>query len=97
MTYHRSLTLFLLPLALAACAEAPRWNDANPDGTLIVVPASVLSLAAPNQNLGIVKIDPESNCFWYLHGGPVEDTFLPLKTNNGSAICAPEPEAVENS
>lgn len=96
MTPNFRITLLILPVALAACAEAPRWDEAKPDGTLAVVPDAVLSLAAPNQNLNAVKLDPATNCFWYLHIGPVEDTFLPLVTSGGNAICAPAPKDTEN-
>lgn len=78
-------------LGLTACAEQS-WDAANDDGTLIVVPESVVNLAAPYQNTSTVKLDPETNCFWYLHRGPVEDTFLPLRTAKGNPICAPKPE-----
>lgn len=81
----------LIVLGLAACAE-PRWDEANEDGTLAVVPESVLGLAAPYQDVSQVKLDPQTNCFWYLHAGPVEDTYLPLRTANGNPICAPKSE-----
>lgn len=81
-----------MAIGLAACAE-PRWDQAKEDGTLAVVPESVLSLAASYQDVSAVKLDPDTNCFWYLHRGPVEDTFLPLRTANGNPICAPKPDA----
>lgn len=88
--------LFLVPGVLAACAEPP-WDETKPDGTLAVVPESVISLAAPDQNLNAVKLDPATNCFWYLHIGPVEDTFLPLVTSGRNPICTPAPEASEDA
>lgn len=83
---------FLALPFLSACVE-PRWDDANEDGSLVVVPPKLIELAAPHQDVSVVKLDPETYCFWYLHRGPVEDTFLPLLTRQGRPICALKPEA----
>lgn len=91
-TTAKSILATIALLGLAACEEQTRWNDANQEGVLKVVPEEVLELAAPGQNTDVVKLDPETNCFWYLHRGPVEDTFLPLRTSKGGPICAPKSE-----
>ena len=72
-------------LTLAGCADP---NAPGPDGVLPVVPEPVLALAAPYQNLNAVRIGPADNCFWYRHSGPVEVTWLPLRTPGGNPICA---------
>lgn len=69
---------------LGACATAPK---AGPDGVLEAVPEPVLAIAAPYQNLEKVRIGPHDNCYWYLHEGVVQDTWLPLRTNTGNLIC----------
>ncbi|WP_071674884.1 hypothetical protein [Nioella nitratireducens] len=89
----KSLRLFWLsPIALlAACATTPPPPD---DAPLEEVPEAVAAIADPAQNLSVVRIDPVDGCYWYQYSGPVETTFLPLRTSEGRAICtrAPEPE-----
>ncbi len=50
-------------------------------------PEAVVALAAPNQNLDAVRLDPEDGCYWYLYDGPVETTLLPLRSKSGRRIC----------
>jgi len=87
---RRLRTGFLLAasLGLGACALLPGQDPepVEPPGPP-PVPASVLAAAAPNQNLGSVRLRPEDGCFWYLHNGPVEETLLPLRSRTGSRFC----------
>lgn len=87
---HKSFGMFAAALILAGCADP---NAPGPDGVLPVVPEQVLALAAPYQNLNAVRIGPGDNCFWYRHSGPVEVTWLPLRTPGGNPICAKPAES----
>jgi len=50
-------------------------------------------VAAQNQDLTAVKIDPTNGCYVYRYRGPVETTFLPLRAENGRPICTRTIEA----
>ncbi len=77
-----------LLMTLAACSTSmPADTEAVEPGILKEVPESVRMLAAPGQDLTTVKIAPEDGCFYYLWSGPVESTFLPLRTSQGNPIC----------
>lgn len=81
---QNTATLLAGALALAGCATTPSLDA---DGAFTELPEPLLALAAPNQNLNKVRLDQTDNCFWYLHDGPVERTWLPLRTVNGNPIC----------
>lgn len=87
-----------MPLALlltGACVEAtPQSGTADPR-FIEELPEAVVAAAAPFQNLGAVILRESDGCYWYRHQGPVETTFLPLRTREGRPICtrAPEPQA----
>jgi hypothetical protein len=74
-------------LALAACV-APMPEPETDTGFITNLPAEVVSLADPTQNLQAVRI-MQDGCYWYEHAGPVETTMLPLRTPSGSPICTP--------
>ncbi|MFC3119690.1 hypothetical protein [Jhaorihella thermophila] len=79
---------FPVLMTLAACAASmPNGSEVVEPGILKEVPDSVRMLAAPGQDLSTVKIAPEDGCFYYLWNGPVESTFLPLRTAQGNPIC----------
>ncbi len=81
----RSTTLLaLVPLALAACSTTSKITE---EGFIAELPEGVLAIAAPYQDLSAVRIDPETGCYVYRHIGPVENTFLPLRTPEGGPIC----------
>ena len=69
---------------LTGCATTP---VVDADGAFTELPDPLVGLAAPYQNLNKVRLDPNDNCFWYLHNGPVEVTWLPLRTSQGNPIC----------
>ncbi|HHL22262.1 MAG TPA: hypothetical protein ENJ52_12155 [Aliiroseovarius sp.] len=73
------------PLLLAACA-APAPTE-TPEGYILELPEAVIAIAAPYQDLNAVRVDPASGCYVYRHVGPVEITFLPLRTKDGRPIC----------
>lgn len=72
----------LAALSMAACAPTPQTN-----APVSNLPASVVSMAAPNQDLSTVRVLPEDGCYWYLHQNPVETTLLPLRNTAGRPIC----------
>ena len=80
----RVLAFLSSVLALVGCADP---NQPGADGILPVVPEQVVALAAPNQNLSAVRLGPADTCYWYRHSGPVEVTWLPLRTPGGNPIC----------
>lgn len=88
---HKSGFLVMLaPMALMACDA----NYGKPQSEFIPeLPERVLEIAAPYQDLNAVKIDPADGCYVYRHIGPVETTFLPLRTRDGRPICTRAPDA----
>ena len=76
-------------VALAGCAETT-----TPQGQVSDVPEGVLAIAAPFQDLSNLRIDPEDGCYQWLHNGPVETTYLPLRTDTGRPICTRAPSEV---
>ena len=82
-------------LTLAACADI---QGSGPDSPYIQqLSEGLLAIAAPYQDLKAVKIDPSDGCYVYRHVGPVETTFLPLRTVNGNTICSRATEEVAES
>ncbi|MBV7380525.1 hypothetical protein [Maritimibacter dapengensis] len=77
--------LAALPLTLAACdatmAPAPSGTSST------TVPENIAAMAAPYQNLSSARVDEATGCYVYLHRGPVESTYLPLRTADGRPIC----------
>lgn len=73
-------------LITAGCAEQT-ISTANTSPLLVRIPAAVVEIAAPNQDLATARLLQEDGCYWYLHSGPVETTLLPLRTESGSPIC----------
>lgn len=77
----------LATLTLAGC-EAYEGGAAAPGSEFIAeLPQGVLDIASPTQDLTAVRIDSATGCYVYRHQGPVETTYLPLRTKNGSPIC----------
>ncbi|RME17042.1 MAG: hypothetical protein D6801_04250 [Alphaproteobacteria bacterium] len=77
-------------LILAACAT-PDAATVNADaGYIAELPEAVLAIVAPGQNLAAVRIDPTTGCYIYRHDGPVESTFVPLRSTEGRPICTRE-------
>lgn len=87
LTRSKTLAAGAMMLALGACV-APLPAPETDTGFLTNLPAQVISLADPTQNLQAVRI-MDDGCYWYEHAGPVETTMLPLRTPSGSPICTP--------
>lgn len=67
-------------LAMAGCVQA------TPPGEVEVLAPEVLALIAPGQDPSSARLEPDG-CYWYLHRGPVEDTYIPLLTREQRMIC----------
>lgn len=85
----------LAPLALllvGACTPTTTATGGGATGFMTEVPEGVRLAAAPFQDLTSVQLR-DDGCYWYRHTGPVETTFLPLRTVEGRPICTRLPEA----
>ena len=97
--FMRNLACLLgcAPFLLAACSDVQSVNRVPSSQFIAELPDGVLAIAAPYQDLNAVRIDPADGCYVYSHAGPVETTFLPLRTVNGQPICTRQPEAAQTS
>ena len=83
----------LLILALTAACEAPPEPGADGlPGVPVEMSEDLIAQLAPGQNLENVRLLPEDGCYWYQWAGPVETTYLPLRTREGRLICVRSPE-----
>lgn len=73
---------------LTACDEMMVSGGDPASGFMANVPERVIELAAPNQDLTRIRIDPVDGCYVYRYEGPVETTLLPLRTRDGRPICS---------
>jgi hypothetical protein len=87
LTRGKAFAAGAVMLALGACV-APMPEPETETGFITNLPAQVIALADPTQNLQAVRI-MDDGCYWYEHAGPVETTMLPLRTPSGSPICTP--------
>ena len=78
----------LAAMTLAACEPYETTGAAQTTMTVARVPAGVLEIADPSQDLSNVQIDRETGCYVYVYKGIVETTLLPLRTKDGNPICA---------
>lgn len=69
----------VLPL-VTACVPV------TPEGESVALSEDVQRIVAPGQDLTNVRVQSDG-CYWYLHSGPVEDTYIPLRTRDGRDIC----------
>jgi hypothetical protein len=76
------------PFLLSACGDLEGGNNDGSSEFISELSDGVLAIAAPYQDLKAVRIDPATGCYIYRHVGPVETTFLPLKTVEGRPICS---------
>lgn len=88
----RHLLSALALISLGACGTGITDISAEPEAAAQpdAVPENVLLLAAPGQNLQTARLNPEDQCYWYIHNGPVETTEIPLRSNRGRHICLVE-------
>lgn len=83
LTWLLGGTVFLL----ASCETYEGGRRVSSDGFIKELPEGVLAIAAPYQDLAAVRIDPADGCYVYRHVGPVETTFLPLRSVRGRPIA----------
>lgn len=74
-------------LALGGCADVGGQTSTSTEGFIKELPEGVLEIAAPFQDLNAVRIEPTDGCFVYRYVGPVETTYLPLRSIRGNPIC----------
>nr|WP_254437326.1 hypothetical protein [Ruegeria arenilitoris] len=87
MSLKKALQALGILLFVGACSETTSISADSEPGTHSRVPEAVAQIAAPGQDLNAVKIMPEDGCYWYRYVGPVETTYLPLRTIEGRPIC----------
>ncbi|MBB3993940.1 hypothetical protein GGR95_001571 [Sulfitobacter undariae] len=75
-------------MLVTACANTQNTTAGPDEGIFKELPESILTIAAPDQDLTAVKIDETDGCYVYRHRGPVETIFLPLRTKTGNPICS---------
>jgi hypothetical protein len=85
------LALVLLPLGLAACDVPMTPSATGSQASSSSVPERIAEIAAPGQNLNTVRINELDGCYEYQYFGPVETTYLPLRTRDGRPICTRAP------
>lgn len=84
-------------LLIAACGKYEGGNG-DPSSQIIgELPEGVRAIAATNQDLNAVRINPSDGCYVFRYAGPVETTFLPLKSVDGRPICTRQPDAIPAS
>ena len=80
-------------LTLGGCSSLDGQTGTSTEGFIKELPEGVLEIAAPFQDLNAVRIEPADGCFVYRYVGPVETTYLPLRSKRGNPICTREPGA----
>ncbi len=80
---------------LTACENLEGGSGNLSNQVNVGVPEGVAAIAAPYQDLKAVRIDPSDGCYVYRHVGPVETTFLPLRSVDGRPICTRLPDAAQ--
>lgn len=89
-----SAPLFVVLLLTAACAPAPPEDaDDGRPGIAAELPEEIVAQLDPAQQLDTIRLFPEDGCYWYLWQGPVETTYLPLRTVDGRRICIQQPDS----
>ncbi|WP_298911367.1 hypothetical protein [uncultured Aliiroseovarius sp.] len=53
----------------------------------VTLPPDVAETVAPGQDTSDLRVDARDGCLMYRHIGPVETTYIPLRTKQGRAIC----------
>lgn len=83
----KNWAIVMMTLAgLAACTDGEDYASSN--GSARQASPQLAELAAPGQDLSRVKLDPSNGCFLYRYRGPIETTYLPVRTRQGNPICA---------
>jgi len=82
-----TLLLGAATVLLASCETYEGGQQDSSDEFIAELPDSLLAIAAPYQDLTAVRLDQANRCYVYRHVGPVETTFLPLRSVRGQPIC----------
>ena len=90
MMKNRIWLVLGMGVLVSACGDLQNTNSGPSEGFLKELPEGVLAIAADNQDLTAVRIDPVDGCYVYRYVGPVETTYLPLRAANGRPICSRE-------
>ena len=65
-----------------ACALYP-----SDEAFLTEIQGEVAETVAPGQDTSDLRVDARDGCLMYRHVGPVETTYIPLRTKKGRPIC----------
>ncbi len=82
---------------LGACASTPTSQEGAIPGLVDELPEAVAAIVDTEQDVSVVRISPEDGCYWYQWAGPVETTFLPLRTFDGRMICTRTEEQADEA
>lgn len=77
----------LAVLLLSACSTTTPNSAGGDPEAVAELPESVVLMAAPDQDLTSVRLRAEDGCYWYRWVGPVETSYVPLRTTDGRPIC----------
>ncbi|MAM41018.1 MULTISPECIES: hypothetical protein [unclassified Paracoccus (in: a-proteobacteria)] len=80
---NKFLIILAVVLINAGCTDMTARTEVGSDN----LPADLVALVAPGQDVASARLLPEDNCYWYEHHGQVETTLLPLTTTEGRPIC----------
>lgn len=80
---NKFLIILAVILINAGCTDMTARTEVGSDN----LPADLVALVAPGQDVASARLLPEDNCYWYEHHGQVETTLLPLTTTEGRPIC----------
>ena len=73
---------------LAGCVEPSGVVNVDPNlKKRVTLPPEVAETVAPGQDTSDLRVDARDGCLMYRHVGPVETTYIPLRTKQGRAIC----------
>ncbi len=76
-------TLIAVLTLLGACVP---YTPSTPEGETVSLPPEVLAVLAPGQAIDTARIESDG-CYWVEHRGPVETTYIPLKTRDDRLVC----------
>jgi hypothetical protein len=71
-------------ISIAACTDGSDYASSSNSRP---APTQLAEIAAPGQDLSRVKLDPSNGCYLYRYRGPIETTYLPVRTRQGNPIC----------
>ena len=73
---------------LSGCVTPSGVANMDPNlKTRATLPPEVADNVAPGQDTSDIRVDARDGCLMYRHTGPVETTYIPLRTKQGRPIC----------